>query len=683
MNMNPTQEKVSSSHLSRDAWLYVRQSTLRQVFENTESTHRQYALRQKAVALGWPVERVQVIDCDLGRSAASEADREGFQQLVTEVSLGRAGIVLGLEVSRLARNSCDWHRLLEICAVTGTLILDEDGLYDPGHFNDRLLLGLKGTMSEAELHVLRARLQSNIESKAQRGELKTPLPTGLVYDPAGRVVLDPDRQVQQSFVTFFETFRRTGTACGCVKYFRQENLTMPVRVRSGERKGEVMWNELNHARTLKILHNPRYAGAYVRGRTKTRKDVSGKARTRKVDRDDWSVLLPESHPGYLTWEQFEANQQRLRENSAAYGTERSKRPPGEGPALLQGLAICGVCGRPMTIRYRKRHDRLLPIYTCQREGIQQGEKRCQDISGQSIDEAIGELLLELVSPLTLEIALDVQQQLQAKLEQADRLRRGHVERARYEADLARQRFMQVDPNNRLVADSLEADWNDKLRSLSDAQQQYERGRQQDRAEFSEQHRQEVMSLVEDFPRLWHDERTPDRERKRMVRLLIEDVTLTKGESELTVAVLLKGGATRTLNLPLPQPPWRTWQTDPSVVAQIDRLLDDHTCGQVAEQLNSLGLRSGKGGLFKRMTVYNICQSYGLKSRYERLRERGYLTSSELMSAWGISRTTVQAWRRLGLLPVELANDKGQYLYEPMSEDQRPVKCQGRKRLLEC
>ena len=678
MNTNLSHEKVNSCHLSRDAWLYVRQSTLRQVFENTESTHRQYALRQQAVSLGWPVERVQVIDCDLGRSAASEADREGFQRLVTEVSMGRAGIVLGLEVSRLARNSCDWHRLLEICAVTGTLILDEDGLYDPGHYNDRLLLGLKGTMSEAELHILRTRLLNNIESKARRGELKLPLPTGLVYDPAGHVVLDPDRQVQQTFTTFFEAFRRVGTACGCVKYFRQENLTMPQRLRCGERKGELVWAELDHQRALKILRNPRYAGAYVRGRTRTRKDVNGRAHTRQVPRDEWPVLLPDSHPGYIIWEQFEQNQQRLHENAQAYGADRRKRAPGEGPALLQGLAVCGVCGRPMTVRYRTRKHGLSPKYVCQREGIEHGEKICQDITGHTIDEAIGELLLELVSPLTLELAMEVQQQLQARLEQADRLRRQHVERARYEADLARQRFMQVHPDNRMVADSLEADWNDKLRSLTEAQQEYERGRQQDRATLNEQQRQEVMALVEDFPRLWHDERTPDRERKRMVRLLVEDATLTKRESELTVQVLLKGGATRTLSLPLPQPAYLTWQTDPDVVAQIDRLLDDHTGSEVAEQLNAQGLRSGKGGPFKRMTVYNICQSYGLKSRFERLRERGYLTLAEMSVELGVSRTTVKVWRRDGRLSAETANDKGQYLYEPLHEEQRPVKYQHRR-----
>ena len=438
-------QKVTASHLERDAYLYVRQSTLRQVLENTESTHRQYALRQQAVALGWPTERVIVIDSDLGQSGTSVADRQGFQKLVTEVGLGHAGIVLGLEVSRLARNNADWHRLLEICALSDTLILDEDGLYDPSQYNDRLLLGLKGTMSEAEIHVLRARLEGGIQSKAQRGELKMRLPTGLVYDEQDRVVLDPDRQVQQSFFSFFETFQRTGSACATVRYFRREGLLMPRRLRRGPKKGEVVWLPLRHSRALRILHNPRYAGVFFRGQTRTRKDGQGHVHTRQLPQEQWDVLLPNSHPGYITWEQFQHHQQRLRENSQAQGQDRRRSPPGEGPALLQGIALCGVCGNRMGVRYRSSKTGPTPVYVCQRDGIERAAPICQSIPGTKIDEAVGELLLETVTPLTLEVALDVQRQLQAQLDQADRLRQQHVERARYEAELADRRYMQVAP----------------------------------------------------------------------------------------------------------------------------------------------------------------------------------------------------------------------------------------------
>ncbi len=668
-------QKVTATHLARDAYLYVRQSTLRQVLENTESGARQYVLRQRAVALGWPTERVIVIDTDQAHSAASVADREGFQQLVTEVGLGRAGIVLGLEVSRLARNNADWHRLLEICALTETLILDEDGLYDPGHFNDRLLLGMKGSFSEAELHVLRARLQGAIESKARRGELKMRLPTGLVYDAHDRVVLDPDQQVQQAFYTFFETFERTGSACATVKSFRQQGLSLPRRLRRGPRTGELVWLPLCHSRALRILHNPRYAGAFFRGRTKTRKDLEGKRHTRLLPQEEWDVLLPDVHPGYISWQQFQRNQQRLRDNAQAQGKDRRRSPAGEGPALLQGITICGVCGARMTVRYHSTKRGLAPDYVCQREGIERSEPTCQSIPGAEIDEAIGQLLLEMVTPVTLEVAMEVQHQVQRQLDQADRLRKQQVERARYEADLAQQRYMQVDPNNRLVADTLEADWNAKLRALDDAQQQYQRQRQSDRVVLDEEQREAIRSLASDFPRLWNDKHTPSRERKRMARLLIEDVTLTRTE-QLNVDIRFRGGATRSLSMPVPLPAFKSWQTDPEIVAEIDRLLNQYTNRQIAEQLNMRGLCSGKGGRFARSTIVNICQSYGLKCRYQRLREAGMLTRDEVAQQLGISNSTVHAWRRHGVLKAYDCGER-KFLYEPLGED-KPVKCQGRK-----
>lgn len=362
-------QKVNTGHLKRNAYLYVRQSTLRQVFENSESTKRQYGLRQSAVALGWPVERIIVIDSDLGHSGASAVDREGFQKLVTEVSLGKAGIVLGLEVSRLARNSTDWHRLLEICALTDTLIPDEDGVYEPSHFNDRLLLGLKGTMSEAELHVLRARLQGGILNKARRGELQCPLPVGFVCNANSEPVLDPDKQVQETIRFFFDTFRRTGSACAVVKEFRRKGLLFPRRLKRGPNKGDLVWAELPHSRTLCLLHNPRYAGAFVYGRSRTRTHPDGSTSYKRLPREQW-MLCKDAHPACISWEQYEENLCRLRENAQAIGADRRKSPPREGPALLQGLVVCGVCGSRMTVRYHARQDRLIPEYVCQRDGVE-------------------------------------------------------------------------------------------------------------------------------------------------------------------------------------------------------------------------------------------------------------------------------------------------------------------------
>ena len=666
MTLEPSHQKVQATHLSRNAYLYVRQSSLRQVFENTESTHRQYALRERAVALGWPRERIVVIDCDQGQSGASAEGRKGFQQLVTDVGMGRAGIVMGLEVSRLARSSSDWHRLLEICALAETLILDEDGVYDPAHFNDRLLLGLKGTMSEAELHVLRARLIGGILSKAARGELRSPLPVGFVYDAEGRVALEPDRQVREALQSFFETFRRVGSASGLVKAFREQGVVFPRRIRSGAHKGEIGWTALTHSRALYVLHHPRYAGAFVWGRSRQRKNVAGKGCFRKLPREEWTSLIPDAHPGYIPWSEFEENQRRLRENSAtqaAASQDRRRSPPREGPALLQGLVLCGRCGRRMTVRYSTQAGSRVPEYVCQRQGIQHAEPICQRIPGRSIDERISQLLVEAVTPLALEVALTVQQELHERLEEADRLRRMQVERARYEAELARRRYLQVDPDHRLVADELEAAWNEKLRALDAAQETYERQRQSDQAGLGEKEREQILALSSDFPRLWKNPRTPHRERKRMVRLLIDDVTLLRGD-ELTVHVRFRGGATRSLTLPRPKSAWELRQTNPEVVMKIDHLLDHHLEGEIAMLLNEKGYRSGEGKPFHGLMIHRLRQAYGLRTHFERLREQGLLTLGEMARKLEVSTITVKQWRLAGLLPAHPFDARGQCLYEP-------------------
>ncbi|MHC1725052.1 MAG: recombinase family protein [Syntrophobacteraceae bacterium] len=544
------QGKIKSQHLRRNAYLYVRQSTLRQVMENTESTERQYALRQRAVQLGWTQEQIVVIDKDLGQSGASASDRLGFQKLVAEVGLAHAGIVMGLEVSRLARNSADWHRLLEMCALTDTLILDEDGLYDPSHFNDRLLLGLKGTMSEAELHVLKARLQGGIVNKARRGELLGPLPIGFLYGPDGQVRLDPDRQIQESVRVFFETFQRTGSAIATVKAFREQGLMFPHRIHGGPNKGEVLWSPLLHSRALWLLHNPRYAGAFFYGRTRQRHGPNGGIRFQKLPRDQWTVFLPEAHVGFISLEQFEENQKKLMENAQSHGQDRRHGPAREGPALLQGIVLCGRCGNRMTVRYHRIRERLVPDYVCQREGIERAERFCQIIPGAGLEVAVGTLLIETVTPLTLEVALSVEEELKRRRDEVEGLRQKHIERLRYQVELARRRYMQVDPNNRLVADELEGEWNEKLRVHKEALEALEEQRRAQARILNQEQRAQILALAKDFPCLWKDPRTPSRERKRMVRLLVEDVTLIK-DSGITAHVRFKGGTTQTITLPPP------------------------------------------------------------------------------------------------------------------------------------
>jgi DNA invertase Pin-like site-specific DNA recombinase len=670
--------KVRSTHLKRDAFLYVRQSTLHQLLHNTESTQRQYGLRQRAVALGWSLDQIHVIDCDLGQSGASAADRVGFQQLVTEVSLGHAGIVLGLEVSRLARNSTDWHRLLELCALSDTLILDEDGLYDCNDFNDRLLLGLKGTLSEAELHFLRARLRGGLLNKARRGELKAPLPVGLVYDEQQQVRLDPDSQVQQTLHLLFATFRRTGAARATVKYFRENQLQFPRRLRSGPRKGDLVWGTLGHSRVLQVLHNPRYAGAFFFGRTRTRPGSRGKVSSPLKDRDDWVALIPDAHPGYITWDEYEENQRRLLAGAQAHGQDRRKSPPGDGPALLQGLAICGVCGRRMSVRYHTRQNQLFPDYTCQRTRIELTEPSCQHIPGHTVDCAIEDLVLATMTPVSLETALAVQQEIVNRQHEAERLQAKQVERAQYEADLARQRYLRCDPHNRLVAATLEADWNTALRALQQAQTEFEQQRQRNALPVTDEVRTRVMALTTDFPAVWRDPRTTDCDRKRLLRLLIEDVTLLKSAQEITLQVRFRGGSTQTLTLPALQNSWQSWTTPPEVVAEIDRLLDDHTDHQVSVVLNQRGFRSGKGAPFSARIVARLRKVYELPDRFTRLRAKGLLTIVELAAKLGVCSGTIKQWHAAGLLTAYAYSEKPEYLYELPTGDAVPTKQLGRK-----
>ena len=657
--------KVRAEHLKRNAYLYVRQSSLRQVLENQESTKRQYALCQRAKALGWPDERVVVIDEDQARSASSTAGRSGFQSLVADVGMNRAGIVMGLEVSRLARNNADWHRLLEICAVTETLILDEDGVYDPCHFNDRLLLGLKGTMSEAELHVLRARLRGGMLNKARRGELAFALPVGFVRDPHGKVVLDPDQQVRESLQLFFATFRRTGTAHATVKHFHAQGLRFPRRLRCGANKGDLIWGGLGSGRALELLRNPRFAGAYAFGRTRQRHGVDGKRTQERLGRDAWHTLIRDAHEGYISWQQYEENLIRINDNAQATGAGRRLTPPREGPALRQGLAICGHCGTGMRPRYRTRRDALVPEYVCMGPGRNSGAATiCQSIPGAALDDAIGKLLLETFTPLALEVALGIEQELKARIDEADRLRHRDVERADYEVQLARQRFMRVDPNNRLVADLLEVEWNDKLRLLAQAQEQYERQRRADRLIIDDEQRKKVLALATDLPRLWKDPRTPARERKRMARLVIEDVTLIKGDP-VKLHVRFRGGATASVEVRRARASWEHGETSAQVVADIDGLLDHHTNAEVAAILNDRGLTSGCGKPFHGDRVEWLRRAYHLKSRRERLRAAGLITLDELAAKLGRSKWIIKDWRAAGKLPVRAfrLDDVDRFMYE--------------------
>jgi DNA invertase Pin-like site-specific DNA recombinase len=661
--------KVQPHHLERDAYLYIRQSSMRQVLENTESTQRQYALRARAGALGWADERVVVIDCDQGESGASAVWREGFQQLVTEVSMGRAGIVMGLEVSRLARNNADWHRLLEICALAQTLILDEDGVYDPAHFNDRLLLGLKGTMSEAELHVLQARLRGGLLNKVRRGEYRSQLPTGFIYDDSGEVVLDPDVQVRETLSYFFETFARVGSAHQTVKTFRKEGLRFPSRLlRDGQR--QVVFRELTASAAMRTLRNPRYAGAYTYGRRMYRRTVKGKPSVRVRDCSEWLACIPDAHPGYITWEQYQTNLQVLKANGRGYETAR-KSPPREGPALLQGRAICGRCGRQMGVRYAARRGRSEAWYVCNRASSSHAEPNCQSIAGHPIDEAVGALVVQEMTPAAVELALGVRAEIEARQHDIDQLHEQAIERAQIEANLAQRRYLMVDPGNRLVADTLEADWNEKLRALASAQEDKERHGRDNQAVLDDALRDRLVAMATDFQQLWADSATSDRERKRLLAHLIEDVTLVKFQAEgyTKMHVRFQGGKIETLTALNPKSSAQKVKTPPEIVALVDQLLDDYIYAEIAELLNAQGLRPGgsarpgcQEARFSAARVAYLVHRYELRSRYDRLRARGLLTAKELAERLQVHEHTIWSWAQHGII-IRHAYSGLAYLYE--------------------
>ena len=659
-----TPSKITPDHLRRCAYLYVRQSSLHQVQENRESTARQYDLKRRAQALGWNTDQIVVIDEDLGLSGASATERNGFQRLVAEVGLGRVGLVMGLEVSRLARNSSDWHRLLEICALADTLILDEDGIYDPSHFNDRLLLGLKGTMSEAELHVLRARLLGGQLNKARRGELWMFPPIGYVTDPAGRLTLDPDEQIQGAVRLLFETFRRTGTAYRVVRHFASAALLWPRRINKAAPDKQVAWAPLDHSRVLNILHNPRYAGAFVYGRSRQRRvGPTGQVRYRRLPRQEWKVFLPNTHPGYITWEEFEANQAQLLANAAGYGTDRRRSPAREGPALLQGLVLCGRCGLRMTVRYATRNGRNVANYVCQRRGIQAAEPACQVIPGTGLDEAVGQLVLEAVTPASLEVALEVFEELRARSAEIDRQRRAQVERARQDAELAQRRFLLVRPEHRLVADSLEREWNEKLTFLAQAEQEYTHAAKSAGSDLSAQSKDRILVLASDLPVVWNNPRTPSRERKRLLRLLVEDVTLVRDRA-IKLHIRWKGGATTSCERPLPLGAPDLRRTPADIVEQVRALATEQTDRQIAQTLNGRWLRSGTGKPFTPARVRFVRITYNIDSLAQNLRRAGWLTCEEIAKELHVHPCTAKRFASQGVLRAVRADGKGLVLFKP-------------------
>lgn len=514
-------QKILAHHLERLAVMYVRQSTVQQVLDHQESTRLQYGLTEQAANWGWHRERILVIDDDLGKSGASSVGRVGFGRLVAEVSMGHVGLILGIEMSRLARSCKDWHQLLEICALFGTLIADQDGVYDPSQYNDRLLLGLKGTMSEAELHLLKQRMSQGRLSKAQRGALNFPVPTGYVRRASGEVMFDPDEQVQQVVRLIFRKFEELGTVHAVLRYLVEHQIQIGIRVRTGINKGDLEWHRPNRVSLQNTLKNPIYAGVYAYGRRQgipANGSTSG-TRTQKKAMEDWHALIRDQFPAYISWEQYQRNQARLQANRK--GAE-SVGAVQDGRGLLVGLLVCGKCGRRMSVHYQQPQGHQ---YWCGRQASDYGGVSCQGISGPPLDQAVVTLALQALSPASIELSLAAITQLEQEHQDLNRLWRQRLERASYEAERAQRHYQLVEPENRLVARQLGQEWETKLRIQQQLQEEYERFCQQQSREISDEKREEIRQLANRIPSLWNASTTTNAQRKEILRQLLARVTV--------------------------------------------------------------------------------------------------------------------------------------------------------------
>jgi DNA invertase Pin-like site-specific DNA recombinase len=663
-------DKIRATHLERKAVVYLRQSSLKQVREHRESTARQYALRERAIALGWTSDAVEVIDEDLGQSGQSADWRTGFRRLAESIAQGRVGALFALEVSRFARSSADWYRLLELASLADVVIADEDVVYDPHDYNDRLLLGLKGQFADAERYWMRLRLNGGKLSKARRGEVVFNPPTGYVWGDDGRLCFDPDEKVQRAVRLVFERFRLESSARAVVRYFARHSLQMPVRVRGGE----VRWvGPPGYRHALNILHSPLYAGAYVFGRREQRMAlVSGEVRRRRtttLPMDSWKVCLKDHHPAYVSWDEFMANQKKLRDHWTA---GRRKQPDlrgaaREGKALLQGLVLCGRCGRRMHSRYFSPGGRH-PSYQCQgsvdKLAVTGG---CWMVSAKHIDEAVTRAFLDVIQPAEVELALAVARDAERQSDEIRRQWQLRLEHAGYEVRLAERRYKAVDPDNRTVARTLEREWNDKLEELARLDGEYEDVRRREKVELSDEDRRQALALARDLPRVWNAPTTTHAERKNLLRMLLRDVTLSPidvPERITHVQILWVTGATSELRVPRPTNVDAARTPEASLEALRGLCEKGLTDAAVAAELNRRGLASRYGELWAKSGVSSLRRGLGLRRRHGAYagrrpplrREDGLYSVYGVAKLLGITRRRVYIWISQGdLAPTEGGN----------------------------
>ncbi|MEW6734711.1 MAG: recombinase family protein [Acidobacteriota bacterium] len=645
--------KIAPHHWERLAVVYIRQSSIQQVNNNVESTQLQYGLQNKAQQLGWSKERVLIIDEDLGRSGTSIEARPGFQRLVTEVGLNHVGIIIGIEMSRLARSCKDWHQLLEICALFGTLIADMDGIYDPSLYNDRLLLGLKGTMSEAELHIIKQRLYQGKLNKARRGEIIHILPIGYIRRPNGEVCLDPDEQVQSTVRLIFQKFSEYGTINGVLQYLAAHHIQIGVRLHSGPEKGDLVWRRANRMTLSNMLHHPIYAGAYTFGRRQIdpKGKQAGRSATGRVvmPPEKWLVLIKDQFPSYISWEQYLLNQKRLESNQNRASQLGAIR---HGPSILTGLVICSFCKRRMGVKYPGNSNNKI-TYMCTRPYSDYGEKSCQRLSGEVLNEFVSEQVLKALEPASLELSLRAAQALEKQRRQLEQLFEQRLDRARYEAERAARQYRLVEPENRLVARQLEKEWEEKLKAHKALEEEYNRYLSEQPKILSVQEQEEIRSLAHSIPALWSSVDTTDAERKAIVRHLVEkiEVEIIGNSEQVQVIIYWKGSRKSEHKIIRPVSSWEKMSQYDKLRDHLKQLVKEGlTSRQIAEQLNKEGwkppkrrVRFGDQGVRELLVKMGVSRVHRSKRYCEYKLKKNEWWIPELAKHLGMPRVTLHHW----------------------------------------
>jgi DNA invertase Pin-like site-specific DNA recombinase/uncharacterized protein YndB with AHSA1/START domain len=649
-------QKIKPTHLQRCAYVYVRQSTAAQVEYNRESTDRQYKLVERAIDLGWPKPQVKVIDEDLAQSGSGTAQRSGFTMMTTQIALGHVGVILSIEASRVARNNADWYRLLDLCGVTDTLIGDEDGLYHPGLFNDRLLLGLKGTMAEAELHVIRARLDGGIRNKAARGQLRRGLPVGFVWgEDDGDICFHPDQAVTAVIHSAFERFAEMGSVRQVWLWFRSQGLSFPLQSNS---LPEIRWVTPTYTAIHTVLTNPVYAGAYAYGKTRYERYVDEAGRLRKrvrhLPRSQWAVLINEHHEGFIDWETYEMNQARIASNTRP-GPHQAAGAIREGSALLQGIATCGRCGRRLRIYYQGKNS--TPGYYCSANHLLNGKAmHCLRVGGVRIDEAVTQAFLDAVVPAGMEAALLAEDTIEADHNAALAQWRLQVERVRYEAERAQRRYRAVEPENRLVARTLEAQWEHRLSELADAQAELARRERQRPGRLTDEHRQSIRTLGADLRVVWEAATTTDRDRKELLRALLEEVNIAVERADFKAHLTLRwrGGAISELDVNLRSYKAPRIRTDEDTIELVRRLAVHYPDAIIAGILNRQGRWTAHGDRFTANKVGNL-RRYWKIPRFDSSgvpSEGELVTVSKAAEMLDVAPSTVHRWLADGFIAGE-------------------------------